>query len=143
MKTKQAILQNERWQDVPGTAHARIFPCIRKPDVTSSNVYLLTIGDYIVFLDTGASQEVMDTACDALVTCSYDREKPLIIIFGHAHYDHIYEGLVDRRFEIFGKPVFVCHVPGADIRNRRPAIYFRVYLVDLPILPFDRTPAFP
>jgi glyoxylase-like metal-dependent hydrolase (beta-lactamase superfamily II) len=137
VKTKQAILQNERWQDVPGTAHARIFSCIRKPDVTSSNVYLLTIGDNIVFLDTGASQEVMDTACDALVTCSYDREKPLIIIFGHAHYDHIYEGLVDRRFEKFGKPVFVCHASGADILRTGDQRYTQAYLVDLPIPPLQ------
>ena len=137
MQTRQAILVNERWQDVPGTTHTRIFPCIRKPDVTSSNVYLLTIGDYIVFFDTGASQEVMDTVCDALSTCTCDREKPLIIIFGHAHYDHIYEGLVDRRFESFGKPVFVCHASGAGLLQSGDQRYTQADLVDLPIPPLQ------
>lgn len=135
MNTRQVILVNEQWQDVPGTTHARIFPCIRKPDVTSSNVYVLTIGDYIVFFDTGASQEVMDTACDALSSCTCDREKPLIIIFGHAHYDHIYEGMVDRRFESFGKPVFLCHASGAKLLQSGDQRYTQADLVDLPIPP--------
>lgn len=136
MNVEQAVLVPQQWQDIPGTTNARIFPCIRKPDITSSNVYILQIQDYFVLIDTGASQEVMDTVCDTLSAAIQSRERPLLIIFGHAHYDHIYQGLVDRRFENYGRPVFICHTKGTDLLRTGDTRYTQADLVDLPVPPF-------
>ncbi len=136
MKMGQAVLVPQQWQDIPGTINARIYPYIRKPDILSSNVYILQIKDYFVLIDTGASQEVMDTVCNILSATIQSRERPFLIIFGHAHYDHIYQGLVDRRFETYGRPVFICHASGTDLLRTGDTRYTQADLVDLPIPPF-------
>lgn len=116
--------------------NARIFPIIRKPDVSCSNVFILNIGDYLIVIDTGNRQDITNTVNSALCSKTIDREKPVIIIFGHAHFDHIYQGLVDRRIDAVGNTVYVCHAHAVKPLMDGDAGYIQSSLVDLPAPPF-------
>lgn len=135
-KGENNVLLNETWQEVPGMENARIFPIIRKPDVSCSNVFILNIGDYLIVIDTGNRQDITNTVYSALCSKTIDREKPVIIIFGHAHFDHIYQGLVDRRIDAVGNTVYVCHAHAVKPLMDGDATYIQSSLVDLPAPPF-------
>jgi len=128
-------LINEKWQPVPGTKNTRIFPLLRKPDVTSSNVYILKIGKCLCLIDTGASQELMNIVFDVFADVKADTNSPILIIFGHVHFDHIYQGLVERRFETVGRPVYISHAFGAGLLESGDRMYTQADLVDLPMPP--------
>ncbi len=111
----------------------RIFPFMRKPDVTCSNVFIIDIGAFTILIDTGVSRDLMDSICKVLAELSQDNQKPILIIFSHTHVDHIYLGLVDQRFQNYGKVFYVCHTSGSDLLKSGDQKYTQAELVGIPI----------
>jgi len=79
---------------------------------------------------------MMDTVLNVLYSEKITRNSPIIVIFGHAHFDHIYQGLVDRRIESVGKPVYICHTAAMEPLINADAEYLQAKLVDLPVPSF-------
>ena len=109
------MLENEIWQPIPGIGSGQIFPVLRRPDVTSSNAFLIKINDQFLVIDTGAEETVFDKICQAISCSSIDPHMKVLIFFSHAHFDHIYQGLVDVRMRKLLTPIFVAHSFGAGI----------------------------
>ncbi|MFA5332703.1 MAG: MBL fold metallo-hydrolase [Methanoregula sp.] len=97
------LLVSLAWQAVPATPKVKIFPVIRKPDLISSNSYLLCTGDCLVLIDSGGLADQGDTLLSEIVKVRKTRKIPLLVILTHAHIDHFAAlgfspGLLDRKF---------------------------------------------
>lgn len=134
MEKNIPLLVNETWYPIPGSTSARIYPLIRKPDITSSNAYLLHIGDYLILIDTGAQAEITDRLFALLMSISTPA-KQILVIFSHVHYDHVYQGLVDRRYGQIMQPVYISHTAGADILEAGDPDGTVSYIVGFPVTP--------
>lgn len=131
------MLANETWQPIPGIASGQIFPVIRRPDVTSSNAFLIKIGDQFFVIDTGAEEVVLEKICQAVSGFVTDPHTKVLIFFSHAHFDHIYQGLIDKKMRKFLSPVFVVHSFGARILKTGDILNTNAQLIGLTIPPTD------
>jgi glyoxylase-like metal-dependent hydrolase (beta-lactamase superfamily II) len=84
------ILLNRQWQSVSGTRHVRIYPYLRKPDVLSSNTFLVETQEQITLIDPGAMKD-QSKEIETIVRNLF-REKPraLLIFLTHCHIDHAF-----------------------------------------------------
>ena len=53
------MLEEKKWQNIPGALQADIFPVLRKPDVICSNAYIIRTPQIIGFIDPGSLPEQM------------------------------------------------------------------------------------
>lgn len=131
------MLENETWQPIPGTVSGLIFPVIRRPDVTSSNAFLIKIADQFIIIDTGAEEIILEKIWQAISCYVTDPHMKVLIFFSHAHFDHIYQGLVDKRMREFLSPVFIIHSFGAGILKTGDIVNTNAELIGLTIPPTD------
>lgn len=92
------MLEDQRWQPVPGTAGAEIYPFIRKPDVTCSNAYLIRTPGEVLIVDTGADAGQMDRILSLVEDLLREAPRPVLLVITHCHADHCYQAVRDRRF---------------------------------------------
>ncbi|WP_332448565.1 MBL fold metallo-hydrolase [Methanoculleus sp.] len=92
------MLEDQRWQPVPGTAGAEIYPFLRKPDVTCSNAYLVRTPGEILIIDTGADPGQMDRIFSLVEESLREGPRPVLLLLTHCHADHCYQAIRDRRF---------------------------------------------
>ena len=92
------MLEDQRWQPVPGTAGAEIYPFLRKPDVTCSNAYLIRTSGEILIVDTGADAGQMDRILSLVEEALHEAPRPVTLFITHCHADHCYQAIRDRRF---------------------------------------------
>ncbi len=92
------MLEDQRWQPVPETAGAEIYPFLRKPDVTCSNAYLIRTPGEILIVDTGADAGQMDRILALVEESLREAPRPVILFITHCHADHCYQAIRDRRF---------------------------------------------
>jgi glyoxylase-like metal-dependent hydrolase (beta-lactamase superfamily II) len=85
------MLINQAWQPVPGAEEAEIYPYLRKPDVLSSNSYLIRTAGQIILIDPGALEEQADALGRVIALCQAERLRPLLIYLTHCHIDHTRE----------------------------------------------------
>ena len=81
-------LLNREWQVVNGTAHVRIFPFIRKPDIISSNTFLLETAEQIIVIDPGADDDNTREIEQMIRELYRDKNRPVLIFLTHCHVDH-------------------------------------------------------
>ncbi len=65
-----------------------IFPYIRKPDIISSNTYIIETPDMIIIIDPGADIEQTKNISNILSVRLAEKKKMLLILLTHCHYDH-------------------------------------------------------
>jgi len=92
------MLEDQRWQPVPETAGAEIYPFLRKPDVTCSNAYLIRTPGEILIVDTGADAGQMDRILALVEESLREAPRPVTLFITHCHADHCYQAIRDRRF---------------------------------------------
>lgn len=92
------MLEDQRWQPVPGTAGAEIYPFLRKPDVCCSNAYLIRTPGDILLIDTGADAGQMDRILSLVEDLLREAPRPVTLFLTHCHADHCYRAARDRRF---------------------------------------------
>ncbi|WP_317064119.1 MBL fold metallo-hydrolase [Methanoculleus caldifontis] len=92
------MLEDQRWQPVPGTAGAEIYPFLRKPDVTCSNAYVIRTPGEILIVDTGADAGQMDRILELVEETIREAPRPVFLFITHCHADHCYQAIRDRRF---------------------------------------------
>jgi glyoxylase-like metal-dependent hydrolase (beta-lactamase superfamily II) len=107
-------LLNRQWQSVDGTRQVRIYPYIRRPDILSSNTYILDTPEQIALIDPGALAEQSDELLAIIRVLLREHPRPLVIYLTHCHIDHaLHTGL----YHEFRKdtPVWIAvHHDGAD-----------------------------
>ena len=107
------LLENQKWQPVPGDDHAEIFPCTRKVDTNSSNSYIISTPSQIILIDPGGSMEQMDLLATEIVRIRAANPRPVFVYLTHAHIDHF---LVMQSHPFFSgpeRPTNAAHATGA------------------------------
>ncbi len=92
------MLEDQRWQPVPGTIGAEIYPFLRKPDVTCSNAYFIRTPGEILIVDTGADAAQMDRLLALVEESLGETPRSVFLLITHCHADHCYQATRDRRF---------------------------------------------
>lgn len=92
------MLEDQRWQPVPGIIGAEIYPFFRKPDVTCSNAYVIRTSDEVLIIDTGADAGQMDRLMLLIEEALRKAPRPVTLFLTHCHIDHCYQAIRDRRF---------------------------------------------
>ncbi len=135
---------NRQWQSVPGAAEVLIYPYLRKPDVLSSNAFLLATSEQIVLIDPGALAEQADELLSLIRRLLEEKPRPVLIYLTHCHIDHALEA---SRFYLLRKtvPVWIAvHHDGVaalasgDPKRTIAELYnleFPRFTPDIPLLP--------
>ncbi len=50
-------MENQQWQKIEGTRQVEVYPWVRKPDLASSNSFVLSSAEQLVVIDPGGSPE--------------------------------------------------------------------------------------
>ena len=82
------MLEDQRWQPVPGATGAEIYPFLRKPDVTCSNAYIIRTPGDVLIIDTGADAGQMDRILSLVEDLLREAPRPVTLFFTHCHADH-------------------------------------------------------
>jgi glyoxylase-like metal-dependent hydrolase (beta-lactamase superfamily II) len=107
------MLQNRTWQPLPGTSAAWIYPYIRRPDILSSNSYLIRTPAELVLIDAGALPEQAAELWRVVMECGGGTALPLIIFLTHCHLDHCLQAPFYQ--DISDMPVWIAvHARGAE-----------------------------
>ena len=107
------LLENQRWQPLPGDEHAQIFPYIRKVDTNSSNSYIISTPSQIILIDPGGLMEQMDLLATEIERIRTVNPRPVFIYLTHTHVDHF---VVIQSHPFFNgpvRPIIAAHATGA------------------------------
>jgi glyoxylase-like metal-dependent hydrolase (beta-lactamase superfamily II) len=88
---------NCSWQPIPGTKDGWIYPIMKKPDITSSNAWIIRSAGQLIIIDTGSEEKQLQRIEDILSHSYVDGNTPVLLLTSHAHIDHIYQGLIAHR----------------------------------------------
>jgi len=81
-------LLNRQWQPILGTRLIRIYPYFRKPDVLSSNTFLIESPEQITLIDPGAMEEQSREIETIIRGLFLENPRPVFIYLTHCHIDH-------------------------------------------------------
>jgi len=90
-------LKNYEWQQIPETKNGFIYPLMRKPDITSSNSFIIRDTGHLIIIDPGADKEQFLRIEEIISPFCMDIHHPILMITSHAHMDHLYQGLIARK----------------------------------------------
>jgi glyoxylase-like metal-dependent hydrolase (beta-lactamase superfamily II) len=107
------LLENQRWQPVPGDEHAEIFPYIRKVDTNSSNSYIISTPTQIILIDPGGFSEQMDLLAAEIERKNAENPRPVFIYLTHSHIDHFVVMQSHPFFMGPGRAIIAAHITGA------------------------------
>lgn len=117
MKTIDPLI-NRTWQPLPGSRQAEIYLYIRKPDLLSSNSYLIRTAEQILLIDPGAIEEQTRDLCDVIRLCEHEQSRPILIYITHCHLDHVLQAPLIRQKNA-GTPAWIAvHEEGAGTLAR-------------------------
>ena len=100
------MLEEKKWQNIPGALQADIFPVLRKPDVICSNAYIIRTPQMIVIIDPGSLPEQMALLKEALTEDLNQLIRPVYIIFTRCHVDHCYQALIVNELSKLTRGIF-------------------------------------
>ncbi len=100
------MLENHTWQSIPGTSSCEIYPLERKPDIKSSNSYIIRSESEFFIIDPGADKAQICQIADVMIHASGAKKKPVFIILTHCHYDHL-KG-TKQLVLLLGYPCIIC-----------------------------------
>ena len=107
------LLENQRWQPVPGDEYAEIFPCIRKVDTNSSNSYIISTPSQIILIDPGGYMEQMDLLATEIGRIRTANPRPVFIYLTHTHVDHFVVMQSHPFFKGQEQAIIAAHAAGA------------------------------
>jgi glyoxylase-like metal-dependent hydrolase (beta-lactamase superfamily II) len=107
------LLENQRWQPVPGDDHAEIFPYIRKVDTNSSNSYIISTPSQILLVDPGGLMEQMDLLATEIERIRAENPRPVFVYLTHTHVDHFMVIQSHPFFKGSERPIIAAHAAGA------------------------------
>lgn len=81
-------MENTTWQKISGTQSCELFSFERKPDVKSSNAYLIRSAEWYAVIDPGADEAQVRRIAEELNPLLERQAKPVLILLTHCHFDH-------------------------------------------------------
>ena len=106
-------MENRQWQKIDGTRQVEMYPWVRKPDVSSSNSYVLSTAEQLVVIDPGGSPDQTSALASVLRAKLRDRHRPVALYLTHCHFDHTIEAIRNAVWREFAGLKIVLHEAGA------------------------------
>ena len=106
-------MENQQWQRIEGTRQVEVYPWIRKPDLASSNSYVLCSAEQLAVIDPGGSPEQTQGLVAVLRTRFQERPRPVFLYLTHCHVDHSIEAIGSSLWQEFPRLKIVVHEVGA------------------------------
>jgi glyoxylase-like metal-dependent hydrolase (beta-lactamase superfamily II) len=86
-------MKNQEWQKIEGTRQVEVYPWVRKPDLASSNSYILKSAEQLAVIDPGGSPEQTEGLLAVLRAQLQERPRPVFLYLTHCHVDHAIEAI--------------------------------------------------
>jgi glyoxylase-like metal-dependent hydrolase (beta-lactamase superfamily II) len=83
------MMENGAWQKIPGAADAEIYPICRKPDLFTSNSWLIRTDDTLVLIDPGGRADQFDAVRELVNGQMNAGQRRLLVLITHCHIDHV------------------------------------------------------
>ena len=106
-------MENQQWQKVEGAHQVEIYPWVRKPDLASSNSYVLSTADQLAVIDPGGSPDQTEALVSVLRSRLQERRRPVFLYLTHCHFDHAVEAIRSGVWREFPGLKIVVHEAGA------------------------------
>ena len=108
------MMEHQVWQAVPGLNDGLIYPYIRKPDVISSNSYILADRGQIILIDPGGLPEQAAVLAQEISQQNDAEERPIFIYLTHSHLDHCLQLMHSTEIRDAGPICIIAHEKGAN-----------------------------
>lgn len=82
------MIENRRWQNIPGAPQASLYPLIREAGATCSNSWIIQSAHALVVIDPGADPAQTTRIIEVLETQLFVRSRPVLVLLTHCHRDH-------------------------------------------------------
>jgi glyoxylase-like metal-dependent hydrolase (beta-lactamase superfamily II) len=127
-------MQPAQWHQVPGVEGVRIYPCVRKPDVISSNSILLRYPRHLLVIDPGGRPEQTQSLVELVRESIQGEDVPVRILLTHCHVDHSLETIRNELWRSFPGLNVAIHERGAEalLRSDRRLTQAEILGCDLP-----------
>ncbi|WP_164913602.1 MBL fold metallo-hydrolase [Methanoculleus taiwanensis] len=129
------MLENQRWQPIPGSLGAEIYPLTRKPDVCCSNAYIIRTASEILLVDTGADPVQMAEIVATVRVEVAARPRPVILLLTHCHLDHCLALIRDTELCSIAPLLVAAHEEGALALERGDTVRTLAEMFHWEILP--------
>ncbi|KQC05139.1 MAG: hypothetical protein APR55_05950 [Methanolinea sp. SDB] len=107
-------MKGGEWEEVPGLDGVTIYSYIRKVDIASSNSYIISFCDAIVFIDPGGLPEQAATLLREIELQRARKDRPVLIFLTHVHLDHCLSLLTDPGFRNLPRQILFVQDSGAN-----------------------------
>ena len=81
-------MENRVWTRVAGLPETQIYPYLRKPDIVSSNSFIIADESRIVVIDPGGLPDQAATLAAEINRIQDEGERPVSVYLTHSHLDH-------------------------------------------------------
>ena len=81
-------MENRVWTRVAGLPEMQIYPYLRKPDIISSNSFIIADESRIVVIDPGGLPDQAATLASEITRIQDEGERPVSVYLTHSHLDH-------------------------------------------------------
>ena len=106
-------MENQQWQKIDGTRQVELYPWVRKPDLASSNSYVLSTAEQLAVIDPGGSPDQTEGLVSVLRARLQERRRPVFLYLTHCHFDHAIEAIRSGVWREFPGLKIVVHEAGA------------------------------
>jgi glyoxylase-like metal-dependent hydrolase (beta-lactamase superfamily II) len=106
-------MENQQWQRIEGTHQVEVYPWLRKPDLASSNSYVVCGAEQLAVIDPGGSPEQTQALAAVVRGRLQERPRPVFLYLSHCHMDHAIEAIRNRLWREFPGLKIVVHEVGA------------------------------
>jgi glyoxylase-like metal-dependent hydrolase (beta-lactamase superfamily II) len=106
-------MENQQWQRIEGTHQVEVYPWVRKPDLASSNSYVVCGAEQLAVIDPGGSPEQTQGLVGVLRARLQERPRPVFLYLSHCHVDHAIEAIRNRVWREFPGLKIVVHEVGS------------------------------
>jgi glyoxylase-like metal-dependent hydrolase (beta-lactamase superfamily II) len=106
-------MENQQWQKIEGTRQVEVYPWIRKPDLASSNSYVLCSTEQLAVIDPGGSPEQTQGVVAVLRARLQQKPRPVSLYLTHCHVDHSIEAIRNSLWREFPRLKIVVHEVGS------------------------------
>ncbi len=105
-------MEKDGWVRITDTEYIML-PLITKPDVESSNAFVIFTGKEFVIIDSAADGNRLNSIKSAVQDLDNKNELPKLLITTHIHMDHCYSALNGELFKEVPSLIWATHSAGA------------------------------
>jgi glyoxylase-like metal-dependent hydrolase (beta-lactamase superfamily II) len=112
-------MENQVWQEISGDKGVRIYPYLRKPDIISSNSYIIADDCQVTVIDPGGLPEQALKLVQVINRLQDEQERPVFFFLTHSHLDHCLQLMPALEVESTAPVSVISHTSCADALEGR------------------------